>query len=155
MPVLGLAGLTRKLEKVQVRMADQAMYHQGNQSVFVGGRLWTLLPPPAKLIWKVQTGFSDQSANPCKTDVESSNWMFRPECKRKGKVEVLHLFRCFTHTPRSSGAFLEDADWSRMSVNFTRNQKARYCSTLNEVRNLNAIIFMGEFRNRLAGGMLL
>ena len=23
------------------------MYHQGNQSVFVGGRLWTLLPPPA------------------------------------------------------------------------------------------------------------
>ena len=28
-------------------MADQAMYHQGNQSVFVGGRLWTLLPPPA------------------------------------------------------------------------------------------------------------
>ena len=28
-------------------MADQAMYRQGNQSVFVGGRLWTLLPPPA------------------------------------------------------------------------------------------------------------
>ena len=26
-------------------MADQVMYHQGNQSVFVGGRLWTLLPP--------------------------------------------------------------------------------------------------------------
>ena len=34
--------------KLQVRMADQAMYHQGNQSVFVGGRLWTLLPPPAE-----------------------------------------------------------------------------------------------------------
>ena len=34
-------------ENWQVRMADQAMYHQGNQSVFVGGRLWTLLPPPA------------------------------------------------------------------------------------------------------------
>ena len=31
-------------ENWQVRMADQAMYHQGNQSVFVGGRLWTLLP---------------------------------------------------------------------------------------------------------------
>ena len=31
-------------------MADQAMYHQGNQSVFVGGRLWTLLPPPALLL---------------------------------------------------------------------------------------------------------
>jgi hypothetical protein len=28
-------------------MADQAMYRQGNQSVFVGGSLWTLLPPPA------------------------------------------------------------------------------------------------------------
>ena len=28
-------------------MADQAVYHQGNQGVFVGGRLWTLLPPPA------------------------------------------------------------------------------------------------------------
>ena len=37
------------MEKSQVRMADQAMYHQGNQCVFVGGRLWTLLPPPAKL----------------------------------------------------------------------------------------------------------
>ena len=34
-------------ENWQVRMADQAMYHQGNQSVIVGGRLWTLLPPPA------------------------------------------------------------------------------------------------------------
>ena len=34
-------------ENWQARMADQAMYHQGNQSVFVGGRLWTLLPPPA------------------------------------------------------------------------------------------------------------
>ena len=34
-------------------MADQAMYHQGNQSVFVGGRLWTLLPPPAvEMDWK-------------------------------------------------------------------------------------------------------
>ena len=44
-PVLGLAGRheQRNLKK-QVRMADQAMYHQGNQSVFVG-RLWTLLPP--------------------------------------------------------------------------------------------------------------
>ena len=31
-------------------MADQAMYHQGNQSVVVGGRLWTLLPPPALLL---------------------------------------------------------------------------------------------------------
>jgi hypothetical protein len=31
-------------------MADQAMYHQGNQSVFVGGRLWTLLPPPANIV---------------------------------------------------------------------------------------------------------
>ena len=36
-------------ENWQVRMADQAMYHQGNQSVFVGGRLWTLLPPPANV----------------------------------------------------------------------------------------------------------
>ena len=26
-------------QKLQVRMADQAMYHKGNQSVFVGGRL--------------------------------------------------------------------------------------------------------------------
>ena len=47
-PVVGLAGChRRKIGKWQVRMADQAMYHQGNQSVFVGGRLWTLLPPPA------------------------------------------------------------------------------------------------------------
>ena len=53
-------------------MADQAMYHQGNQSVFVGGRLWTLLPPPA-LFRKGEDG-------------------------RKKKREVLHLFRCYTHT---------------------------------------------------------
>ena len=25
-------------KEMQVRMADQAMYHQGNRSVFVGGR---------------------------------------------------------------------------------------------------------------------
>ena len=36
MPVLSLAGC---YDEVQVRMADQAMYHQGRQSVFVGGRL--------------------------------------------------------------------------------------------------------------------
>ena len=47
-PVHAKPEKTKKLEKVQVRMAEQAMYHQGNQSVFVGGRLWTLLPPPAK-----------------------------------------------------------------------------------------------------------
>ena len=35
------------LYDMQVRMADQAMYHQGRQSVLVGGRLWALLPPPA------------------------------------------------------------------------------------------------------------
>ena len=46
-------------------MADQAMYHQGNQSVFVGGRLWTLLPPPAT---------------------------------KNLNLEVLHLYRCVTHT---------------------------------------------------------
>ena len=69
MPVLGLAGRHwRKLE-MQVRLADQAMYHQGNQSVFVGGRLWTLLPPPAN---KVENS-------------EQSN-------------EVLHLYRWSTHT---------------------------------------------------------
>ena len=47
MEVLGLS-LFPFQKNWQVRMADQAMYHQGNQSVFVGGRLWTLLPPPAK-----------------------------------------------------------------------------------------------------------
>ena len=38
-------------------MADQAMYHQENQSVFVGGGLWTLLPPPAiiRSLTSVQT----------------------------------------------------------------------------------------------------
>ena len=40
---------------MQVRMADQAMYHQGNQSVFVGGRLWTLLPPPALRLERERT----------------------------------------------------------------------------------------------------
>ena len=42
MVVFGLA-TSHSQEMKQVRMADQAMYHQGNQSVFVGGRLWTLL----------------------------------------------------------------------------------------------------------------
>ena len=46
--------LFRKFE-MQVRMADQAMYHQGNQSVFVGGRLWTLLPPPALRLERERT----------------------------------------------------------------------------------------------------
>ena len=40
-------------------------------------------------------------------------------------------------------------------MNFTRNQKARYCSTLNEVKKLDAIVFMGEFCNLLASGVLL
>ena len=62
-------------------MADQAMYHQGNQSVFVGGRLWTLPPP-------------------CKHKVENS----------EQSNEVLHLYRWSTHThvgdfPRIQGKF--------------------------------------------------
>ena len=32
------------------------------------------------------------------------------------QIQVLHLLRWFTHTPRSSGAFLEDAARSRKSV---------------------------------------
>ena len=47
--VLSLAPCYFGKFELQVRMADQAMYHQGSQSVFVGGRLWTLLPPPANL----------------------------------------------------------------------------------------------------------
>ena len=45
--VLSLAPCYFGKFELQVRMADQAMYHQGSQSVFVGGRLWALLPPPA------------------------------------------------------------------------------------------------------------
>ena len=59
-----------------------------------------------------------------------------------------------THAPQQR-SFSEDADWSRIHMNFTRNQKARYCSTLNEVKKLDAIVFMGEFCNLLASGVLL
>jgi len=58
-------------------MADQAMYHQGNQSVFVGGRLWTLLPPPAEINYGELIHENHE------------------------KIEVLHLFRCVTHTHMS------------------------------------------------------
>ena len=47
--VLGLASCHKQSGNAGTRMADQAMYHQGNKSVFAGGRLWTLLPPPALL----------------------------------------------------------------------------------------------------------
>ena len=50
------------------------MYHQGNQSVFVGGRLWTLLPPPAYMARKL---------------------LNKTQNKQK---EVLHLCRWSTHT---------------------------------------------------------
>ena len=35
--------------KLQVHTAAQIVHHQGNQSVFVGGRLWSLLPSDAFL----------------------------------------------------------------------------------------------------------
>ena len=41
-----LCGNFKKL--MQVRWDDQPQYHQGLESVFVGGRLSALLPPPAK-----------------------------------------------------------------------------------------------------------
>ena len=37
------------LHKLQVHTVDQTVHHQGNQSVFFGGRPWTLLPAPALL----------------------------------------------------------------------------------------------------------
>ena len=36
-----------RCHKRQVHTVDQTVLQQGIQSVFVGGRLWTLLPPPA------------------------------------------------------------------------------------------------------------
>ena len=43
---------------MQVRWDDQSQYHQGFKSVFVGGRLSALLPPPAKKT-KVKSAQSD------------------------------------------------------------------------------------------------
>ena len=85
--------------KMQVRMADQAMYHQGNQSVFVGGRLWTLLPPPA-LFRKGEDG-------------------------RKKKREVLHLFRCYTHTPGRSRVNPERQEEEKADTRRADGQKQR------------------------------
>ena len=70
-------------------MADQAMYHQGNQSVFVGGRPWTLLPPPAEINYGELIHENHE------------------------KIEVLHLFRCVTHTHPANAGFLF---WKNQSV---------------------------------------
>ena len=109
----------------------------------------------------VSAGLISAPGTPCKFEIESKfghslaslNWKLET-WKRKGRRKF-YLYSEGSHTrPRSSGAFLEDADWSRMSVNFTRNQKARYCSIGNEVGNLDTIVFLREFRNLLAGGMV-
>ena len=42
-------------------------------------------------------------------------------------IQVLHLLRWFTHTPRSSGAFLEEAARSRKSGSCTEIQNAYGC----------------------------
>ena len=63
-------------------MADQAMYHQGNQSVFVGGRLWTLLPPPAvEMDWKFFI-YSDVSH----THTPRQAGIFSEECEAEQNV---------------------------------------------------------------------
>ena len=57
-------------------MADQAMYHQGNQSVFVGGRLWTLLPPPANDIEEWFKHYGNENHHSSKTGSFTSLQMF-------------------------------------------------------------------------------
>ena len=47
----GLSPVPLQWKIVQVRMADQAMYHQVNQSVFVGGRLWNPATTPC-MYWQ-------------------------------------------------------------------------------------------------------
>ena len=41
-----------KIKKLQVRWDDQSQYHQGLESVFVGGRLSALLPHRASVLYK-------------------------------------------------------------------------------------------------------
>ena len=88
MPVLGLAGC--HVRKLQV--------HGGDQSP---------LPP----LWNsfIGTGIHN---GPVSLAYYSQN---QKESQEKLHI-VSHLFRWFTHTPRSSGAFLEDASRSRMTV---------------------------------------
>ena len=91
--------MSEKIE-LQVRMADQAMYHQGNQSVFVGGRLWTLLPPPAVVkiemkLWPQNRSFPCNSEKEYETQAAISKFYI---C-----ADVSH-----THTRRQGGARKHD-----------------------------------------------
>ena len=67
-------------------MADQAMYHQGNQSVFVGGRLWTLLPPPAE-------NCEETLVESCR-ETKPANLEKREDGTGFTSIEMVH-----THTP--------------------------------------------------------
>ena len=52
------------------------MYHQGNQSVFVGDRLWTLLPPPANDIEEWFKHYGNENHYLSKTGSFTSLQMF-------------------------------------------------------------------------------
>ena len=81
---------------VQVCMADQAMYHQGDQSVFVGGRLRALLAPAA--IWKKENCRSFTSIQMLHTHNSSHNFVTHNSSHTIFHTHThTHTF-CHTHT---------------------------------------------------------
>ena len=83
-------------ENWQVRMADQAMYHQGNQSVFVGGRLWTLLPPPAYMSRKVLKNTKQTEGSFTSVQMVHTHTIFH--------TQLCHTQLC--HTPSFTHSFV-------------------------------------------------
>ena len=71
------------IEPMQVRRADQALYHHELTVSSLG---------------------SD-----CQSCTAPLRWLFSRPKRKWTQKEVLHLYRCSTHTPRCRGAFLEDA----------------------------------------------
>ena len=74
--------------------------------------------------------------------------------KKLSKVELLHLFRWFTHTPRSSGAFLEDALRCRKLVFSQRIKIYQEVQELQNPMNTCAVV-SGIVRDLLACSVAL
>ena len=108
----------KKIEQVR-GLSVPNPYHCATDASSLDGDIWSTLHPPA---WKDKWS-GKYIKNPWTVFlVLKKTQQIQPQSIENAKVEVLHLFRCSTHTPRCRGAFKAPTNEMKMKMKENGNE---------------------------------